>query len=514
MLTVVIPSKTEKFLQKTILDVLEKATGEIEILPILDGYEPPKEEIVTDPRVRYIRLPAQPYSQKRHGINLAVSQAKGKYVMSLDAHCMMAKGFDTQLAKDHKPNWVQIPRRNRLDAENWALQPQSDTRPPIDYEYIMFPPLLNDHAIHGFKWDERTYAREKFPLDDTIQFQGSCWFMTKKWFEKMGFMQVEGYTGWGQEAEEISLTTWKNGGRVVTNKNTWYAHLHKGPVYGRMYHLSRDENRRSYAYSYNKWMVENKDFFIGLVEKFPLMPGWPSDWKERLWPSSATRPTLPPTTIINNMTKEITKKNTTVIYVTSNTEEIKFEHKIRKELQSACGDLPIICVSRKPTKFGQNISVGDVPICASSTLKQILTGLEAANTKYAILAKDDCIYPPEYFKFAPPTDNHIYSYTNMWVLGDKFWQKGVSDLAQIANRKHWISQIKEVLKDQEAWEEVPASILIDTSIGAFLTMDIPAINFKSTSGLRRFPSVNRHSYPKRSLPFWGPASELKTKFGV
>ena len=107
--------------------------------------------------------------------------------------------------------------------------------------------------------------------------------MTKDWYEKMGFMQVEGYTGWGQEAEELSLTTWKNGGEVKTNKNTWYAHLHKGRKYGRMYWMSREECRRSYRYAFNKWLIEEQDFFISLIEKFAPLPSWPKNWKERIW---------------------------------------------------------------------------------------------------------------------------------------------------------------------------------------------------------------------------------------
>lgn len=526
MLTVAIPSKTEVFLKKTILDVLDKATGDIEVLPILDGYEPPSSEIVSDPRVRYIRLPAAPYSQKRHGVNLAISQAKGEYVMSLDAHCMMAKGFDEQLAKDHRPNWVQIPRRNRLDAINWSLQSQSDNRPPIDYEYIMFLPLYRDHAIHGFKWDERTLGRGNIPLDDTIQFQGSCWFMTKKWFKKMGFMQVEGYTGWGQEAEEISLTTWKNGGRVVTNKNTWYAHLHKGPVHGRMYHLSREENRRSYAYSYNHWLVENKVFFMSLVEKFAPLPGWPNDWKNKLWPSntaSVIARSVPTTrqssniiisdTVVNKITstKKMIKTNTTIIYVTSNIENVKFEHKIRKDLLGKSGKLPIISVSRKPTKFGKNICVGEVPLAASSLLKQLLIGLETAKTEYALLAKEDCLYPPEYFSFIPPTDDHLYQFANVWVLGDKFWQKGPFEGAQVGNRKFWIQQIKKALRDQIDWEPLPVSLTLADTDQTTWTSEVPALNCKSTSGIRRFPTVMRNVRPQRGLVFWGDSSELKAK---
>jgi GT2 family glycosyltransferase len=120
----------------------------------------------------------------------------------------------------------------------------------------------------GYKWDEKTKARWEIPIDDILTFQGSCWLMKKKWFEKCGFMKVEGYTGWGQEAEEISFTTWQKGGRVVVNKNTWYAHLHKGSTYGRMYWMSRQENRESYRYAYKHWMVDNNDFIISLFEKF------------------------------------------------------------------------------------------------------------------------------------------------------------------------------------------------------------------------------------------------------
>ena len=297
MLSIAIPSRNEKFLRQTILDVLANATGEVEIFPVLDGYEPPAEEIVQDPRVHYLRIPlGDGKCHKRHGINQMVSICRGEYVMSLDAHCMVARGFDEQLAKDHEPNWVQIPRRHRLDAENWKIQIQPDNRPPIDYEYILFPlqserlpggprePKKENYpAIHDFKWDARSLARKDVLIDETMTFQGSCWFMAKEWFGKLGLMQIEGYTGWGQEAEEIGLKTWRAGGKVMTNKNTWYAHLHKGPKYGRMYHLPNESTDGSNKYSYNYWVNENKDFFIKFVEKFWPVPNWPENWKELLY---------------------------------------------------------------------------------------------------------------------------------------------------------------------------------------------------------------------------------------
>jgi len=283
-LSVIIPSKTEVFLKQTTEDVLKNATGSVEVIVGLDGYE--DIEKVNDSRVTYFSIPSSPSNQKRQLVNKAVEMAKGEYVMSLDAHCMVAKGFDEQLIKDHQSNWVQIPQRRRLDAESWCEQDQCG-RPPIDYEYLMWRPVLQKDGFHGYKWDERTLTRKDIIIDDIMTIQGSAWFMSKKWFERCGFMQIKGYTGWGQEGEEISFTTWLTGGRVVTNKNTWYAHLHKGRTYGRMYHLNKPETLESYKYSYDFW-INNRPLknrihnFDWLIEKFWPIPNWPSDWREKI----------------------------------------------------------------------------------------------------------------------------------------------------------------------------------------------------------------------------------------
>lgn len=284
-LSIAIPSKTEKFLYKTTKDVLEKATGNIEIFPILDGYD--TEEIIEDKRVKYIRLPATQAAQKRHGINIVASICSGDYLMSLDAHCMMAEGFDEVLLKDIEDDWVVVPRRNRLDAENWCLQTQVDDRPPIDYEYLMWPLQFDPPAFHGFKWDARTRERWDIPIDNILTFQGSMWVMSRKHFHRLNLMQIDGYQGLGQEAEEISWKTYCSGGRVVVNKNTSYGHLHKGNLHGRMYFLDKKEQNRSYAYSYDFWM-NNRPFkgkvrnWGDLIDSFMPIPKWPTNWREEL----------------------------------------------------------------------------------------------------------------------------------------------------------------------------------------------------------------------------------------
>ena len=73
------------------------------------------------------------------------------------------------------------------------------------------------------------------------------------------------------------------GGEVKTNKNTYYAHLHKGKTYGRMYHQNRSEVQASYDYSRQTWLYDNKDFFISVIEKFMPVPNWTPNWKELIW---------------------------------------------------------------------------------------------------------------------------------------------------------------------------------------------------------------------------------------
>ena len=75
-------------------------------------------------------------------------------------------------------------------------------------------------------------------------------------------MNVDIYTGWGQEAEEICFTTWQKGGECKVNKNTWYAHPHKGQTHGRMYDWNIQQIRDSYNNSYDYWVNDNKEDFI------------------------------------------------------------------------------------------------------------------------------------------------------------------------------------------------------------------------------------------------------------
>lgn len=272
--SIIIPSRNEKYLDVTVKDLMIKARGDIEIIVVVEG-KPFPEQIEG---VQYIIHP-EPIGMK-YSINEGVAMSKGKYIMKIDAHCIVAPGFDMQLREDHQDNWIQIPRRYKLIESEW----KPNFEDFIDYEYYVFPPKYPTTSLHGFRWRERSDERKDILIDDTLTFQGSFWFMTRKHWDKHEFMTDEGYNQLhAQEAAYIGNTTWMAGGRVVVNKKTWYAHLYKTRQAGRGYHMDDIKRRECYKYSYKHWVIDNKKGFIELIEKFWPIPGWPIDFRQRLW---------------------------------------------------------------------------------------------------------------------------------------------------------------------------------------------------------------------------------------
>jgi len=207
----------------------------------------------------------------------------------------------------------------------------------------------------------------------------------------------------------------------------------------------------------------------------------------------------------------------TIIYYTANREDERVERKVKETILKNSGGLPIISVSQKPIDFGQNICVGEQPFCDATAFRQLLIGLQAANTKYAIAAESDCLYPPEYFIFRPPTDDNVYRYDNIWILYEwlgektkgKFWKKMLCEGAQICNREHWIKSIEHALRRVSLWQEKRPFQVFRTRLQYSFTGVSPVISIKTTKGLRKFAGT--YQIRRQVLPLWGDALELRNE---
>jgi glycosyltransferase involved in cell wall biosynthesis len=287
-LSVIVPARNELYLQRTITDLLSKAVGDVEVIAILDGYwpDPPLKE---DPRLTYVHRERR---GMRASINAGVGLSKGQYLMKIDAHCIVCPGYDEILQRDCDKDWIVVPRRYSLEMDTWDVRRH---RPFVDYEYLSWPyrqkRRKSGMAMCGMVWDERIASRINILLDETMTFQGSCWFMPKEHFlRQIGKMNEDGYGTFVEEAEEIGLKTWLGGGKAMVNKKCWYGHLWKGVPYRTRYNelfgqvysrVGWQEQRSGNRYAIDYWMhnrwEERVHDFEWLIDRFWPVPSWPED---------------------------------------------------------------------------------------------------------------------------------------------------------------------------------------------------------------------------------------------
>lgn len=292
MLSIIIPAYKEPFLQKTIDSLTQNSQGEIEIIPVLDGYVP-TEPIKPDPRVKIINLPKN--QGMRAAINAGIAAARGDFIMKCDSHCSFGLGYDKIMTENCAENWLMIPRRYSLDEVNWQRREDKEIR---DYHYLSFPVKTKDYGVVlsnvGY-WPERARLRRdpKYDIDDTMTFQGSCWLANKNYFMKwVGFLddRKETYGPWAGDCLEIGLNYWLRGGANKVIKKTWYAHLSKRPyhykkgMFDRQYKINQD-SVAGHTFAARYWMNNDEPGtihpFSWLVEKFWPVRTWPED--RTLW---------------------------------------------------------------------------------------------------------------------------------------------------------------------------------------------------------------------------------------
>lgn len=296
--SVIIPSRSAQWLKQTVNAALGKAEGSVEVIVIFDGrWCEPEEMPEDDPRLIMVHHgEVHNHYGMRASINAGVRISSGTHILVLDEQCDLDQGYDVKLTADCEDDWVVIPRRQRLAPDNWQLttEAEGDKRPPIDYMYVEYPyvkPYDKTQGLHGAEW--KRPERADILIDDTPTMQGSCYFMKRSYWDKLfpNGLDDTHYGPFTQEAQEVSLTAWLSGGRVVVNKKTWYAHWHKGRA-GKGYgfsnaqykkHCEQMEKGRLYCIDY--WL-NTKDFKYDwdwfVTEKFPDMPGWSKDWRERV----------------------------------------------------------------------------------------------------------------------------------------------------------------------------------------------------------------------------------------
>lgn len=306
-LSILIPSRNEMFLARTIEDILTNKEADTEIIAVVDG-ETSHPPIPQNEHVKVIYLKES--IGQRAATNLACKLSKAKYVMKVDAHCSFEKRFDRKMLEAFKltgDSVTMVPVMRNLWAFDWKCyhcgwkkyqgptlskcencgktdrirrkmiwkgkdNPQStsycfDSTPHFQYfrDYQHRPQYEKDKKEKG--------------LTETMSLQGSCWILTREKYWDLNVCD-ERFGGWGSQGIEVAVKTWLSGGRVLVNHKTWYAHMFRtqGGDFSFPYPIKGSDQEKARAYAreiffQNKWPKQVHPL-SWLVEKFWPVKGW------------------------------------------------------------------------------------------------------------------------------------------------------------------------------------------------------------------------------------------------
>ena len=297
-LSVIIPSRNEIFLNKTIEDILEHKRGKTQIIVGLDG-DWPSEPIKDHPDVVVLH-----YSEsigQRAITKQCARLSKAKYIAKTDAHCAFDEGFDIKMLEAFKKvgdNIVMCPVMRNLHVFDWVC-PDGHRRyqgesgvctecgkettkdvvwiaktNPQSWSYCFDP---EPHFQYFQEYKKRAIKEDN--LTESMSLQGSFFMMTREKYFALD-IDDENLGSWGSQGLTVACKFWLSGGRVLINHSTWYAHCFrtKGGDFGFPYDnpMREVKNNRKYVkelFFENKWEGQIKPL-SWLLEKFWPVPEW------------------------------------------------------------------------------------------------------------------------------------------------------------------------------------------------------------------------------------------------
>lgn len=329
-LSILVPSRQEMFLSKTIENILENIEADTEIIAVLDGdwSDPP---VPQHERVNIIYV-SEAIGQ-RAATSLACKLSKARYVMKVDAHCAFDKGFDRKMLEGFEKmgdctmvpilknlwgfdwqcekcgsRWYQGPTPTRCMTQTrhvipneacdgkkfkriitWAVEGGDDSTARKNWKGRYAPqhssfcfdsePHFQYFSEYAKRPETLKMKEETGGFTETMSLQGSCWTMPReKYLEYIPFREQFG--SWGNEGIEIACREWLTGGKVICNQNTWYGHLFRtqGGDFNFPYPQSGrgvDKTKKAVKEAiWNKKLPGQIHPVSWLVERFAPVPGW------------------------------------------------------------------------------------------------------------------------------------------------------------------------------------------------------------------------------------------------
>lgn len=408
-LSILIPAREEMFLSHTVENILQNIRGNTEVIIVLDGYW---ESVPDAPNVTVLHL--EKSIGQRGAQNQAARLSSAKYVMKIDAHCVVDEGFDVKMMEAMHDDYTMVPTMYNLHAFDW-LCPEGhriyqgptpkgclQCGKPMVRDIIMQPRWSRrswfyrfDRTLHFQYWGafgERPEAQGD--VAPTLSIQGSCFMMTREKYWEWNICDEDTFNSWGQQGVEVALKTWLNGGQVMVNKKTWYAHMFRTQGGDFTFPYSNpqskiDENREKSRKMFIDGEWKGKYDLNWLLEKFRPVPDWHFQVQDKV------------------------RKTKGVVYYTNGNAPEDILQAVRKQLKKGMKEKHIVSVSLQPLEFGQNVVLNEQSGYLTMA-KQILAGLEKSTAEVIFLCEHDVLYHPSHFDFIPPREDVVYYNTNVW----------------------------------------------------------------------------------------------------
>lgn len=464
-LSVLIPARNEFYhevdlLAHTIDNVIENSSEKTEVIAVLDGAWP-LTPLKPHPRVTVVHHNKS--IGQRAATNEAARISKAKYVMKLDAHCALGKGFDEILIADMQPHWTCVPLQFNLLAFEWKckkcgkLRDQSPipgtTKNPrcaeCQSQYFKqvvvwkprdgkegrrntpthswrFDSQLNFTYWGEYTSDERYCKKHNIPfrpeaqqeIHDTMSLLGACWMIERERYLDLNICD-EKYGSWGQQGTEVACKTWLSGGELKVNRKTWFAHMFR--VGGLPFpYPGGGQKERAAARCREMWLKNGWEKQVRplywLINHFSPVPDWKDDnpitqqvqeaanefYRQRGQVSDAVIPSQ----------SKVVKK--CALYYSCNSHDLTLELAARKNLRRATNGHELGCVALERTDFGDWSIVVNREKSGTTMHYQILEGLMRSTAKYVFFCESDVFYHKSHFDFIPPRDDTFYYNTNVW----------------------------------------------------------------------------------------------------
>ena len=437
-LSVIVPSRCEMFLSRTVEDLLKNMSGNTEIIVVLDGEwaDPP---LPKDDRVTVIHH-SESIGQ-RAATNEAAKLSKAKYLMKCDAHCCFDEGFDVKMMAEMRDDWTMVPLMKNFHIFDWVCEQcgwrkyqgptpekcgkcgSKNVRRDIVWHAKSSPNSISycfdsePHFQYFGEYSKRPEALAQGHLRQTMSLQGSCFIITRGKYFELNICDDEMFGSWGSQGIEVACKTWLSGGEVRCNLNTWYAHMFRtqGGDFSFPYALPGTQVRKAKMkakeiFFNNRWPQQIHPL-SWLVKKFWPVRGWTQEELDKLVANEKYN--------WKNGPVDAGKPSRGMIFYTDSQLDPKISDRVQKQLEKIGQQkgMQIVTSSLRKTNFGDKATYFPSLRRGYLTMfKQIYSALEHSESEVIFFTEHDVLYHESHFDFTPPKKDVFYYNTNVYRL--------------------------------------------------------------------------------------------------